>query len=425
MAVQIFPKETPQSSTAVAKGGILALLDETGQLPPVELLIRPVTAPPEAERPVVNLTTFLDYQFSSSILIPVDSFQFTFAIPDDQTPFFEQVKEGDIVTLAANNVPLAVGIIDQLDIQTDPENGERITVVGRDLMGQLEDQDSVSLDSQIIYANKISLKDAVNKLIQNTRIQSVVERGSPVVSNALLATEPGESKLSALLRFLEPYNCLAWMDPFGNINIGKPNMAQTPKTTNIFCDRTGQNSNVLSIKAVRNSTQIPNVFVPISAEQATIQNRIGKQQAQYNNAAGPNRLYRAGHRLPKALVVSLPNSAAPDDLSKLNLINQILQVTTKNPANAFRSLLSYYANRERARQNQRELIVQVIVPSHFNDLGEPFVVDTIYNVFYERGSVNEPMYLFQVDYTGGERGQQTSLFFCKLNTIVADIPLQR
>lgn len=376
---------------------------KTGRFPPVSLIITPLDGSPK-----ISLERFLSYTFSSSILIPVDTFSFAFAAPDG-TPLNQNIKEGDICVLSANNLQLAQGIIDQTEVETDGEFGEKCAITGRDLMGQLEDQDAISLDSTPIFAQNVSLGNGVKSLLTNTRINQIELRDTPNASY-LLATEPGESKLSALQRFIEPLNCLAWMGPNAQLIIGKPNMSQQPKGT-LFLSKAKRTSNVLHIKITRSSTQIPNVIVPIWSGQENVTDRTPKQQRLQNGAPGPARLFKLGHRLPKSVVVSAPNATDPQGLSGVNALKA-----------GGGNILQAYAKREMARQNQKEIIVQIVVAGHFNDKGEPFVPDTVYTIEYDRGDINERMYLFQVEYSMDESsGQKTSLYFCRLGTIVSDV----
>ena len=383
---------------------LLKQLEITGRMPPVTLLIKPIDG-----SPVIGLDRFLSYNFTSSILIPVDTFSFAFVAPDGP-PLNEKIKEGDIVVLLANNVQIATGLIDTTDVETDGEFGEKSSVTGRDLMAQLEDQDAISLDSRPLWSNNISIRAALNKLIENTRIKQVDLENAPKIPY-LLASQPGESKLATLQRFLEPLNCLAWMSPGGHIVIGKPNMTQASKGV-LKLSKKERYSNVLHMKATRSSTGIPNVIVPIWSGQETVIDRVSKQQLLFNKAYGPNRLFKLEHRLPKSVVVSTPDANTPQGLAEINAI--------KLAGNA--NILQAYAKREMARQNQKELIVQAVVPGHFNEAGEPYVPNTCYDIVYDRGNVEERMYLFQCDYVLDESGgQKTNLYFCKLGTIVSDI----
>lgn len=402
MTVTISAKTDNTINSKLLQGGIQKTLEITGRLPPVSIVVTPIDG-----SSAVYLDRFLSYKFSSSILIPVDTFGFNFAAPD-LDPFYSKVKDGDIVTLFGNDVPLSTGIIDTVDTETDNQYGEKIELTGRDLMSQLEDQSAISIQDKPIYIEKSPISQAVITLITNTRINGFRIQDGPS-GNYLFATEPGESKLSALQRFLEPLNCVAFMDPNGKLVIGRPNMSQSPKST-FFMIRDQRRSNCTSIKCIRSSTSISNIIVAIWTGQELVSERTSIDQRIYNAAEGPSRLRRNGHRVPKTVVVSTPQATDPQSISDINLI----QVAGSN-------LLQAHAKREIARANQKELIVQVVVPGHYNELGEPYRVDTVYRVQYDRALLDENMYLFQVDYDGDENGQRTSLYFCRLGTIVSDV----
>lgn len=402
MTATIKRNDPPSLPSSLLKGGIQKTLEATGRLPPVSLIVTPLDG-----SPTVFLDRFLTYQFDSSILIPVDTFNFTLANPDAD-PFYNSVKDGDIVNLYANDVPLATGIIDAPEVETDNQFGEKISIVGRDLMSQFEDQDSVSAQDAPIWAGSYTIEQAITKLMENTRVKGLRLQDAPKGSY-LFATEPGENKLSSLQRFIEPLNCLAWMDAAGNMVVGRPNMRQKAKGT-IFCIRADRRSNVLSIKSVRSSTAIANIILPIWTGQEIVQNRVSPEQRMYNAAEGPARLRKLGHRVPKSVVVSTPQGSSAQDLSGINQ----LSVGGSN-------LLQAHAKRELARQNHKELIVQAVVPGHYDENGEPYVQDTVYRVIYDRGPVDENMYLFHVSYQGSESGQRTTLYFCRLGTIVSDV----
>lgn len=405
MSRKVVRQEYNPNIERLATGALKKVRDETGKFPIASVIITPLNGTPS-----VRLDRFLSYTFSSSIMIPVDTFQFTFAAPD-QIPFRQRVNEGDIVSLFYNDIMLSTGLIDQIDIQVDGQFGEQITITGRDLMGQLEDQDAVSLKEGMLYGGPFSVKAGVEKLIQNTKIQGVELTHGVPKSAQLLSTEAGETKLAALQRFLEPLNCVAWMAPNGKIRIGKPNM-RADKSGDIFLMKEERRSNVLHLKASFASNQIPNIFLPIWSGQETVQNRITPSQFVENHAPGPERLRKLGKILPKAIITSTPTGGTAQDLSEINL----LRITGGNTLRAL-------AARECARANQKELIVQAVVPGHYNSKSEPFQVDTTYQVDFERAGISEKMYLYQTDYSlAEESGLRTSLYFCRLGTIVAGVP---
>lgn len=410
----VLPNTDSISFGGIGQGALMDRLGKDGRMPPIKLVVKPlrVGAPGGLSGQVgvggFTLDRFLTYSFTSSILIPVDTFNFNFVAPDGP-PLPSQIFEGDVMQLSANDIPLATGVIDQTQVETENSYGEKGTINGRDLLAQLEDQDAISLDSSPIWANNFSVEAAVRKLLGDTRITGIELRDAPS-GNYLFATEPGESKLAALQRFLEPLNVVAWMGPTGKLIIGKPNMSQS-KVGRIVLNKAQRKSNVLSISVTRSAATIPNVIVPIWAGQETTVDRVGTQQPLYNGASGPSQLFKLGHRLPKTVVVATPQATDPQGLSSVNAIKA-----------GGGNLLQAYAKREMARRNVDEMIVQAVVPGHFNEDGQPYMVDTVYHVEYDRGEVDENMYLFQTDYQlTAERGQVTNLFFCRLGTIVADV----
>jgi len=396
-------------------------MQKEGRLPPVRVMIKPLD-----NRPAFTLTDFLSYNFSSSLMVPVDTFSFQFVAPDD-IPFYDRVKEGDIAVLEANGINVCTGVIDSVDISTDGEGGERVSVTGRDILAQFEDQDAISFQDKPIWIDKTTLLAAVKQLTANTKIQSVRVQDAPD-GTFLFATEPGETKLSALQRFCEPLNCIFWTDGAGVLVIGKPNMRQAP-TGQIVVSKADRISNVTSIKVVRSSTQIGNIIVPVWAGQETVTERVPENQRINNDAEGPTRLRKLSYRVPKTVVVSTPQGSSPQGGAQLNFlensqgqrIGNTQKVQVASGGIGAHSLLVAHALREIARANFKEMIVQATVPGHYNDNGDPFVVDKVYQVFYDRGSVDEKMYLFQVEYEMDQNGMKTSLFFTKLGTICSDV----
>lgn len=380
-------------------------LDARGQFPDIVLQITSLET-----GKTLGLSNFLDYSFDSSLLVPVDTFNFTFVAPDDPLPFTNYFNEGDICQLYANGDIIATGLIDMIDIETDAEFGEKVQISGRDLMGQLEDHDAISLDSKPIYANNYTVSQVYKALSKDTRMRGLRVQNAPAKAY-IFATEPGESKLSALQRYMEPLNVVSWMDPDGTVVIGRPNMAQPPLQQWIL-NKEKRISNCLQMKVSRAAAQIPNIMVPIWSAQVTDPPApILPEKAIQNASAGPARLLGLNHRLPKSVIVSNPQGTSAQELSSVNA----LTVAGSN-------ILQAYAKRELARQNVKEMLVQITIPGHYNDDGSPVRMDTVYNINYDRGVVSENMYCYQVQYRLTlDGGQRTNLFFCKLGRIVSDV----
>jgi prophage tail gpP-like protein len=379
-------------------------LQKNGRFPLVSLHIQPI----DASRSPVVLTQFEEYSFQSSVLVPVDSFSFTARNPTLAGSLYDFIRDGDIATLIANGVTVATGLIDTVTIATDPDSGEMIHISGRTLIAQLEDQSAINDTDDPIWGNGVTVEQAVNALINSTRINFYRLQQAPSGS-FLFATEPGESKLSALQRYIEPLNCIVWMDPDGTIAVGRPDMGASSTGTFVM-DRQNRIANCLSIQASYSSTQIPNVVLPVWTGQETVQSRVAPEQAIYNKAQGPSRLFKNDHRVPKSVVVSTPSGADPQSLSAANQI-----------VVAGSNILQAYAKREIARANVHEVGVQVNIQGHYNQDLTPILVDSTYIINYPRASLNEKMYLHTVAYSlNRTQGQRTSLSFCRLGCIVAD-----
>lgn len=383
---------------------LLDFIAQNGRLPGVGLSITPL----DPSKDKILLDQFLAYTFQSSILIPVDAFNFTFTMPQTNLSLRDFIREGDLVELTAAGKTTCTGIIDVTDIETTSEGGDVVSVLGRNLLSQVEDQSCVNDQELPIYIKNCTLANAVGAVINKTRIRPPLVKQNPIDGNFLFATEPGESKLSALQRFVEPLNCLIWANPIGNMVVGRPNFGQDSSGT-LYCDKQNRRSNVLSIKATRANTQIPNKVVPIWSGQESVVSRVSAQQGIPNSAEGPNTLRNRGHLVTKAIVVSTPSGSDPQSVSDINAI----KVAGSN-------LLQAYALREIAKANINELIVQVNVKGHFNDDLQPFLIDQVYYINYPRGGVEEKMYLYQVEYSlDAANGARTTLHFCKLGCIVA------
>lgn len=89
----------------------------------------------------VDLTRWLSYDFSSDFLTPTDSFSFVIGVGDDGLPTREReaVKLGARVRLYIEQLVLADGRIDAIEIAADKRGGTTYTIHGRDRLGQTLD----------------------------------------------------------------------------------------------------------------------------------------------------------------------------------------------------------------------------------------------------------------------------------------------
>lgn len=388
-------------------------LKKFGRFPPVELRITPL-APRRASRrgpKTVVIDKFLTYQFNQSMLIPVDNFTYSFSAPSDTAPFTDYCLEGDIVTIYVNNTLVAKGIVDQIEIECDGDSGEKVTVNGRNMLGQLEDQDCVTLNMQPIFGENTNVITAIEKLIEGTRLpRKVVSQDAPNF-NTLVRTEAGEKKLSAILRILEPVNCLLWSGPDGTLIVGKPDFGQ-PIAGKMMINKSKRSSNVLSMRVVRSATSLPSRYVAcLTAIEASVNYVMQKNRVYQNPAEGAARLFREGHTNTKTVVSSNTVGADPAGFDNASRI-----IVAEKPGT---NMLDQMVFRQIAKDNFNELLVTTVMAGHCDENGFPFIPDSIYNIEYDRANVQENMYLYSVEYHGSsERGQWSILNFCKLGTIV-------
>ena len=377
-------------------------LERTGRLPAVWLEIKPLAGGIKT----IRIDNFISYNFSSSIVVPVDAFSFSFVYPGDNNPFNTYVEDGDICTLYADDIVVCTGIVDKIEIEVDGTDAEKVTISGRDMLSQLEDNNAIGINKAPIYGGSYTVEQSANALIAGTRIKSVKTEGAPTTAT-LFATAIGESRLSALIRHCEPVNALFWSDPTGNLVVGLPAFNAYPSGV-IQVNRDKRKSNALSIRATQSSTSIPNYMLVLWSDvQAS---GVGLPAAQIfpNAAQGPTRLRKAKHFVIKAVQVSMPSGADA----------QSLQATARFAAG---NVLEGYAKRELAKANFNELLVSATVPGHFNENGELYLPNTVYNVDFDRANINEKMYLYGVEWNlTMERGAFSVLSFCRLNTIVSD-----
>ncbi len=389
-------------------------LDQEGRLPSVKLEVQPL----ESTRQPFTIERFNSYGFNSNILIPVDTFTFTFRPPPPTSlrdTYDKIIKEGDIVTLTVEEKTISTGYIDSISIDTD-DNGSRMTVFGRDLMGMLEDNDAVNPDASIIYAGIANISDVVLKLTSGTRIMNAQYRNVAVDVHSLFATNAGESKLAALQRFMDPLNAIAWMSANGEIVIGKPSFdAESSGTIGIRQLGTNRISNVLSMRVMRAAGQIPNSVAAVWTGQESLQSLFNDNTFTRNQAEGPKRLFDAGHRIYRVLV-----NSAPDGTDNKDGLTEVQRIIAQGS-----NYLDSLEAREIARSNIAELTVTASVSGHLNDDGEPYAADQTYDVVHDAAGISKKMYLASVEYSLSEdAGQVTNLTFINLNTIVAQGPVK-
>jgi hypothetical protein len=376
-------------------------LAEKGRFPGVEVLLSPLDPSPEADQAHALYAVLVQpVRYRAGCVFRVRLHLARYAEP---ARFDSYGRHGDAAGCDGKN--LATGIIDYPSVETDVASGERGSIAGRDLVGQFEDHDAISLDSEPVFFTQTDVAGVFRKLKEGTRIPGLIDQGVPGGKWAF-STEPGESKLAALQRYLEPLNSLAWSAPDGKLIVGKPDFKQTPRGS-LFILRKDREANVRSIKVTWAGATIPNIVIPLWSGAEFVQKAF-KESAVYNPAPEPNRLRQKGHVLVRSVVTSDINANTTSGQTELNRLG------------ASGNLLRALAARLIARENMHEMLVQVVAYGHMNEDGEPYAPDQVYHVKYDRANVDEPLYVYGVEYSLTlERGQITTLYMCRLGCIVA------
>lgn len=383
-------------------------LDKNGRFPAVEVLVQRIDKTKRSRASqdsdsVSLLKNFVSYSLSSSMLIPVDSFSFSFKpeFEDKDATMDDLVREGDIVVVSVNGKTMMTGVVDAVGLSQGAE--EVVSFYGRDMLGMFESQDAVSADMGPVFATTMTFQDVFNKLKIGTRSDTLRLQGVSKTTKGLFSTQPGESKLAALMRFIEPFNALVWTDPDGTIVIGRP--SNQDDGDKFFADKKNRTSNVLDFETNRAAGRIPNGVLGVwsGAAQAV---GVYITSVTNNPAERPDALRKAGHKITKSIVVSVPDPKSPEGLSDLNGLTQ---------GNYVDNMIA----RMIARENVQEIDVRVVVPGHTNEKLAPYSADRVCHIYNDLVPLDEAMYCYQVEWSFSEgTGQTTGLHFCRRNTIV-------
>lgn len=361
-----------------------------------------------------TLITVSSYSFERNILTPGSAFRFTAEGVDVDVRL--GIRSSAFVQVFANptpdtKFPIAAGFIDETDTHITPSMVEYV-ITGRDTIGTLIDNSAIDEKNNIIFVTSISIINAFkNYLIKNTRLSklNVIDAGVPSAP-ILFQTNPGETKINALQRYLEYANCLIWSNPLGMPILGKPNMAQAP-AGNLICNEDGVGNNALEMRVRRNTnTAIQKIAVQVqdlavtNPSAATKTNLLKEMQeiAPYGGGRSVYRTFTYGQ-----------------GTDTVNLITQV--GGSANP----QSIGEQLALRELARENMKVLDVECVVKGHLNDNGIVFNIDQLYAVKCDGEDLDELMYVYSVRYDlTKDRGMLTYLRLCKLGTIVFGVPIR-
>lgn len=356
----------------------------------------------------MSLRTFSSYSFDRNMLVPASPFRFTADGVDRDLR--KALSSGDTVELyvkndAGDSIQIATGFTDEKDTHITPQHAA-LVLTGRDTMGALVDNSAIDKSNRIVHVAQISLPQVAELLRSGTRIPGPIINQNCPNGSLLFQTNPGETKINALQRYLEYTNCLLWSVPNGRIAVGKPNMTQRPSGYLQISYTDPGGNNCLEARVRRNTNQaIKQIAVQIQSlavtdpAPATLLNTdpdvVGSQ--------GGRSLYR---------LFSQGNG--------MDAVNQV-QFVGKS---AVPQQIGYaLARREIAMANMQVLDVEAVVRGHVNSLGLAYNVDQTYSCFFEDDDVEEDLYVYHANYELSlQLGRITRLHLCRLGTIVADVP---
>jgi prophage tail gpP-like protein len=359
------------------------------------------------------IRTFNSYNFNRSVLTPASSFRFT--APGVDKSQRNAIRSGDNTFLWITNaqgikLPVATGIIDETDTHVRP-NAVEYVLTGRDLLSQFVDNAAVDAQNAINNVATINLENLLQILLRNTRLPQGYIKSQLPNGSVLFNTNPGETKINTIDRYLEFTNCLIWCAPNGQVIIGKPNFTQKVSGSLILNSSDETQNNVVEARVQRNlNTAIRQIVTQLSTNGQVAAGKYTVLNAAFSENADTQA--RATSLVGRSVYRTYSYGSGTD------VINQITQVGNSNadPQNIGNAL----SLREIAQENIKVLNIEIIVPSHVNEQGNIYNVDQMYTVQIEDEDVNEDMYVYDITYELTlDHGLITRMKLCRRGAIVA------
>ena len=374
---------------------------------PIHLEFKSAKAGKTAE--TKRLEIFNSYSFDRSILTPASPFRFT--APGVNKSDRVAIRSGDFVQLSLTNSSgetslIATGFVDETDTHVIPANVDYV-ITGRDTLGQLVDNASIDASNSIINTENVTMETLLKQLLRNTRIpQQIISQQMPNAA-LLVQTQAGETKINTLQRYMEFLNILIWSLPDGRVVIGKPDFTNPISGSLILNSSSPQKNNLLEARSRRNLNQ---AIRQIVTQLSTLEQVDAGSFTVFNNDDDMAEVQASG--VGKSIYRSFNYGEGSTAANSVKAIGN----QTGEPRTMGREL----SMREIARDNMKILDVEVVVMGHVNESGVPYNIDQIYNVEIEDDDVNEPMYVYAVNYElTMQHGMLTRLKLCRLGTIIA------
>lgn len=356
-----------------------------------------------------SIRTFTSYSFDKNILVPASPFRFTAPGVDKDKRL--AIRSSDLVELFVVSLDgvknqISTGIIDQTDTHIIPNSVDYV-LTGRDMMGQLVDNAAVDANNRIVYTKQIRIDDILKYLVKNTRVpQGILTQQIPN-GQFLFQTNPGETRINALQRYLEFANCLIWCAPNGQLILGKPNFTNSISGKLIMSSTDPVNNNCVEARVQRNT----NTAIRQIVTQVQSASQVGAAPFTVNNSDAD--MSQVVDALAGRSVFRLFNYGDGNES-----VNQIVGVGNGNGSPY--ELGNALSLREIARENMKILDIEVVIEGHANEFGQAYNIDQMYNVQIDDENVQEDMYVYACKYDLTEQhGRLTTLKLCRQGTIVA------
>lgn len=358
---------------------------------------------------ITSVRTFTSYNFDRNILVPASAFRFT--APGVDKALRLAIRSCDMATIWAvapdgSKQPIGTGIIDETDTHITPTSVEYL-LTGRDMLGQMVDNTAIDASNKIIVIENATVQTILTSLIANTRIPPRFYLQQTPNGKFLFQTNPGETKINALQRYMEFTNCVVWTNPQGQIVLGKPDFTQNSSGTLKIYSSDPSNNNCLEGRVRRNTNHAIRQIVT----QLQALNLVNPTPYTMKNN-DPDMVKVAGALGGRSVYQTFTYGEGNDAVNQLKFVG-----TQGGSPGAIGSQMSA---RMLARENMSILDIEVVVRGHMNENGFAYNIDQVYNVQIEDENVSEDMYVYGCSYELTiEHGMLTRLHLCRIGTICA------
>jgi prophage tail gpP-like protein len=327
------------------------------------------------------------------------------------------IRSGDKILLYATNqagikIQLATGFVDETDTHITANSLDYV-ISGRDTLGQLVDNSAVDAQNKIQNTDKVSLDFIIQQVLANTRMPPGFLKQSVPNGSLIWQTNPGETKINTLQRYLDIMNCLVWSAPDGRMIVGKPNFSQYSSGYLWISSSDPSDNNVLEARVKRNVNQaIRQIIVQLQ----TLDQVDGQSFTRKNQDKDVKAL--ASFKVGRSVYQHFSYSGGSEAINQLTFVGN----QTADPTNMGTS----YALREIARENMKVLDIELVVDGHINSSGGIYGIDQMYDVFIEDEDLQESLYVYSCSYELSQnQGLLTRLRLCRPGTIVDGAPARR